>query len=91
MTHQQAAPARKGIQVVSAPPQARKTAPSAIAMPAQTGRSKIAMKNLSHLSNTGDRLNGLVQRRKGTKFGGKPSKRVKIQQKNFEVFILRLI
>ncbi len=61
MTHQQAAPARKGTQVVSAPPQARKTAPKAIAMPAQTGRSKIAMKNLSHLSNTRERVNVLTE------------------------------
>ncbi len=41
---------------MSAPPQSRKTAPSARAAPAQTGSSKIAIENLSHFS-TGERLN----------------------------------
>ena len=50
MTHQHAPPARNGIQVTSAPPQTRKTAPRAITAPAQTGSNKTAMKNLSHLS-----------------------------------------
>jgi hypothetical protein len=50
MMHQQETPARNGIQVTSALPQACKTAPRAMAMPAQTGSRRSAIKNLSHLS-----------------------------------------
>jgi hypothetical protein len=54
MTHQQAAPASNGIQVMSALPQERNTAPRAMAAPAQAGNSRPAMKNLSHLSTAKD-------------------------------------
>jgi hypothetical protein len=48
MTSQQAAPATKGTQVVSALPQRWTTIHKARAAPAQTGNNAMAMMNLAH-------------------------------------------
>ena len=48
MTIQHAAPARNGIQVVSALPHACKTLNKAMPAPPQTGSSRMAMMNLIH-------------------------------------------
>jgi hypothetical protein len=48
ITSQQAAPARKGTQVVSALPQRWRTIHNVRAAPAQTGNKAMAMINLAH-------------------------------------------
>ena len=53
ITTQHAAPASSGIQTVSAPPLARRTRHSAMAAPAQTGSSRMAMMNLIHFGTRG--------------------------------------
>ena len=64
ITHQHAAPARNGIQVTSALPVTCKILPRARAAPAQTGKRRIAMKNLSHFTRAKDYAEKTAAQRK---------------------------